>query len=46
MIIELLFLQGEVAFFEDGDRYDGKVEIAQQHPGNVGDTAAPPSVSE
>ena len=25
--------QGEVAFFDDGDRYDGMVEILQQHPG-------------
>lgn len=27
--------QGEVAFFSDGDRYDGMVEILQQHPGNL-----------
>ena len=34
--------QGEVAFFSDGDRYDGLVEILQQHPGNFRLVLLPP----
>ncbi|KAJ7363242.1 hypothetical protein OS493_011524 [Desmophyllum pertusum] len=30
--IHFLGVTGEVAFFSDGDRYDGMVEILQQHP--------------
>ncbi|XP_068719358.1 gamma-aminobutyric acid type B receptor subunit 2-like isoform X2 [Montipora capricornis] len=30
--IHVLGVTGEVAFFSDGDRYDGMVEILQQHP--------------
>ena len=35
MIGSVVGFQGEVAFFSDGDRYDGMVEISQQHPGII-----------